>query len=166
MHKSTLNTNMRSKTLLSSISAALAITLFSCASLGSPEDEAMGNDLWGAIDGYQSWATAPGWEGFQESGSVHGNYVKIYVNPVLAGSLANPAAGSIVVKEGFGKQEDDSINAVTVMQKVEGYGADSGGWFYARYSPSGKMSHAGTPGMCTDCHYSAGGDDFLYINDD
>lgn len=158
--------NMHSKTLLTAISAAFAITLFSCASLGSPEEEAMGNDLWQAIDGYQDWPSPPGWEGYQESASVHGKYVKIYMNDVLAQDLANPAHGSIVVKEGFGKQEEGSIKAITVMQKVDGYGADSGGWFYSRYSPSGKMSHAGTPGMCTDCHYNAAGGDFLYVNDD
>jgi len=156
--------NKRSK-LLASLGAALAVTLYSCASLGSPEEEAMGNALWTSIQGYKSWASPPDWDGFQESKSPHGKYVKVYINDVLAANLENPQVGSIVVKEGFSKAEDDSISAVTVMKMVDGYGAESGGWFFSRYSPSGSMSHAGTPSMCVDCHYSAGGDDFLYIND-
>jgi len=155
----------RSKILLTSLCATLGVALHSCASLGTPEDQAMGNALWTTIQGYHDWDSPPDWEGFQPSKSPHGKFVKVYVNSTLASNLDAPPAGSIVVKEGFSKEDQDSIKAITVMQKVEGYGADAGGWFYSRYSPSGKMTHAGTPGMCADCHASAGGDDFLYIND-
>ena len=158
--------NTRSKILLTSISATLAVTPFSCTSLGSTEDEAMGDNLWEAVQGYQSWSSPEGWEGFQESASIHGDYVKIYLNSVMAQDPANPPAGSIVVKEGFGEEEKSSLRAITVMQRVEGYGADAGGWFYSRYSPTGSMTHSGTPGMCTECHKKADGGDFLFFNDD
>ena len=156
----------RNKLSLASLSVAFTVTLFSCTSLGSTEDQTRGENLWQSISDYQDWTSPEGWEGFQESASIHGDYVKIYVNSVMSQNLANPPAGSIVVKEGFGKEDTASLKAITVMQRVEGYGAESGNWFYARYSPSGSMSHAGTPGMCTACHKRARGGDFLFVNDD
>ena len=93
------------------------------------------------------------------------DYVKIFVNSIMAQDPANPPAGSIVVKEGFDEEDASSLNAITVMQKVEGYGADAGGWFYARYSSSGSMTHAGTPGRCTSCHSKSPDGDFLLYND-
>ncbi len=157
--------NTRNKLLLTSISATLAVTLFSCTSLGTPEDQTMGDSLWESMQGYQSWSSPEDWEGFQESASIHGDYIRIYLNSVMAQNPADPPVGSIVVKEGFAEEDASSMKAITVMQKVEGYGADAGGWFYARYSASGSMTHAGTPAMCTDCHRKARGGDFLFYND-
>ena len=44
------------------------------------EFEEMASELWGEIDGLDSWSQYEGWEGIVASSSVHGDFVQIWLN--------------------------------------------------------------------------------------
>ncbi len=154
---------MKQSILLGALVATL--TFAACKSLGTPEDQDEAGSLWSRMQGYSSWGQAQSFSGLQPSHSPHGKFVQVYINEVGLRSLADPAPGTIIVKEGFGNENPDSKKAITVMERIQGYDPDNGDWFWARYSPSGELTHAGKVSMCADCHFDAEGDDFLFIND-
>jgi len=49
--------------------------------------------------------------------------------------------GTIVVKENIGN--DNELKALTVIYKVEGFNPKKGDWFWAKYSPKGKVAKSG-----------------------
>jgi len=60
---------------------------------------------------------------------------------------------------------DKKLAAITVMYKVVGYNPEIGDWFWARYTPDGKVEAEGKSGMadmCIGCHGKAKGNDFLF----
>lgn len=96
--------------------------------------------------------------------------------------------GALVIKRNYGPEgvtADEVVTdpaghlaAVTIMFKREqGYDAETGDWFYAKYLPEGTLDQnpAGTPlaGLvgkgadagCIACHQGAGGDDYLFTTD-
>ena len=45
-------------------------------------DEKMAVGVWDEINGYESWTQPGNFSGIQESNSVHGNYVQIWLNEI------------------------------------------------------------------------------------
>jgi len=160
---------MKAKTLVYVLLAAAvsAAGIIGCSGMGkgSPEDRAKADALWQALDGYESWKAYPGLDGWQKGRSPHGRYLRYYVNGPVTGNPKNPPPGSIIVKENYGQEGAETPASLTVMQKIDGYDPEGADWFYARYTPSGKITHYGSPGFCKNCHGNAGGDDYLFIND-
>jgi hypothetical protein len=144
----------------------LALTS-SCASLGTPEDQRTAAVLWGQdMRDYRSWAQFDGFPGIQKSKSdMHGTYVATYINGAAAGSPDDLPPGSVIVKENFSSADPSTINGITVMKKIPGYDPDNGDWFWARFTPGGDLTHAGKVAMCADCHFDAGNDDYVFLND-
>ena len=100
----------------------------------------------------------------------HGALLTTYVNnPALAaikGKKGTMPAGAIVVKENY--MPDKKLAAITVMYKVAGYNPEGGDWFWAKYTPDGKVEAEGKSGMadmCIGCHGKAKGNDFLYTGE-
>ena len=157
---------MKSSTHLPlALSVLFALGVVACNSLGTKEDQSDAGTLWGQLQGYQSWGGFEGAEGMQKGTSVHGNFVRTFLNDVGAQDQANPAYGTIVVKENIGKTDLGSLESLTVMQRREGYDPDNNDWFWARYKPSGELTDSGKVEFCSDCHFDADNDDFLFLND-
>ena len=157
---------MKQWIILSAVLSALCL-LTSCrccwekkgAEPGGISDDERADALWKKIDGYKEWKGYPGWEGWQESDSVHGDFVKIYVNQV---DETFPA-GSIVVKEGFSKKDDSTLRAITVMERIDGYDEELADWLSVRYNESGKVTMINS--KCARCHDDADGGDLIFLND-
>ena len=137
------------------VGLAALVVLSACASLGTPDDQAMARSLWAdEMRGeFTSWAQFEDFEGIQQGFSeVHSNYVAVWLNDVAAGDPASLPPGSLLVKENFVDEGRDSLESITVMKRVEGYDPEHGDWFWARYTPRGELTDAGKVGLCIDCH--------------
>ena len=119
--------------------------------------------LWDKIQAYKTWKNPPGFEGLLESDTVHGDYVRFYANGIALTEMKDLPNGSIVVKEGFDDDEGD-LNAITVMEKIDGFSEESGDWFFSRYDTAGKASKVNS-NSCIRCHKKADGGDFSFAND-
>lgn len=128
----------------------------------SSEDTELAEALWTAIDGYQDWSQTVDWEGVQPSeDGTHGAYVQIWLDDLANGTVEAAAGsdmpgGAILVKEGYDDAEGATLKAITVMQKIDGYDADNGDWFYGRYDADGGILIAGQDAIdsCAGCHAS------------
>jgi hypothetical protein len=136
-------------------------------------DEELAEALWAAIDGFQDWPQPTEWDGVQASeDGTHGDFVQIFGD---SGTLAAVSAGSeipdggILVKCGFdavdGTIEDDCT--LTAMQKVSGYDADHGDWFWAKFDlATGDVQLSGQVSGCFGCHTDVDSDSDFVLYDD
>ncbi len=145
--------------------AASALAL-ACKSLGTPEDQERAASLQAAISGHEQWGSFLDYEGWQKGRSPHGKYIRTFINSVAEASPGDLPNGSIIVKENFSKQDESTLTALTVMQRIKDFDPENGDWFWARYSPSGELTHSGSVSMCINCHTNAGGDDLVFLNDE
>ena len=65
-----------------------------------------------------------------------------------------------------------------MLQREPGYDADNQNWFWVKYAPDGNIEKnpagkrlagrvaKGAPKGCISCHLQAGGNDYLYSNDE
>jgi hypothetical protein len=128
------------------------------AGCGDDQDPDGARELWTRIhaEGYRGWTRAPGYESRRPSSAAHGDSVDIYVNRVIASSLAagQPLSawpdGSLIVKDGF---DGGDLDLVAVMEKR------GSAWFWAEYGADGSAHYSGSPDVCTGCH--ASGSDFV-----
>ena len=148
---------------LAALVGGLALT--TCKSLGTPEDQQSADTLWQAMSGHDQWSHFEGHEGLQPGKGPHGKFVRTFVNPIGAEHPDAPGYGSVIVKENYSSENLASLESLTVMQRVEGYDPDNDDWFWARYTPSGKLTDSGKVESCSNCHFDAGGDDFVFLND-
>lgn len=149
---------------------------------GGTKDVAFANQVWKAMEGYQNWKlTTPVYKGQ----SPHGAYLRLYSTWITVGSKSFP----IIVKDNFGgrgvskeeaaKEPAKWLKAVTIMlQRESDYDSDNQNWFWAKFSPSGKLEKnpagallagrvaKGMPKGCISCHTQAGGNDYLFSNDE
>ena len=156
---------MSHRRTLSTFALLIAVSITACKSLGTPQDQKEAGGLWDSLSGYEQWDQFAGHEGLEPSKGAHGKFVRTFLNSVGATNPAAPGFGSIIVKENFGKKDLESLESLTVMQRVEGYDIENNDWFWARFTPSGEQTHSGKVAMCADCHFDAGGDDFVFLND-
>jgi|GEM_PF-1347158 len=119
--------------------------------------------LWKKIQGFKTWNSPPGFPGLVESDSVHGDFVRFYANGTALADMKKLPNGSIIVKEGFEDDQGD-LNAITVMEKIEGFSQDSGDWLFTRFDVEGKASKINSS-SCIRCHQKADGGDFSFAND-
>ncbi len=151
-----------------------------------PDDAPFGtrNDLWIAslvwneMRGYRAWQPYPGKAGFQESNAPHGEFVRFFLNETAAAEPQAPRDQYLVVKENFSARDPDTLGAITVMKRIEGYSPDAGDWFFAKYERDGRVARnaegwplAGRVGLggdagCVACHRGAAGADFFFTNDE
>ena len=143
---------------------------------GGPDDVSRAKSLWVQMNGYTSWPSYPGLDGWQDGRSPHGKVLRYHINSTAARTPKNPDNGSIIIKENYGMR-DGPLMAITVMQKVPGYDPDSANWFWVKYAPDGSIMKnpkgmylagrvaKGMPKGCIACHGNAGGNDYLFIND-
>lgn len=123
---------------------------------------------------YRNWAPVPGESGdFYQGESPHGSQLKMYLNRVAAGNVANLPNGSVLIKENY--DDNRKLMAITVMYRTKGFNPSGGDWWWAKYNPDGTVARApqaagglplrGAPKGCLQCHGSAAGNDFVFLND-
>ena len=123
--------------------------------------------LWEYItqeNNYQKWDFWPDHMGMQPGRAPHGPLHKVYVNDRAFNTSSPPVQyGSIQVKENYGK--DKELKAITVMYKISGYNPDAGDWFWAKFSPEGKVDKYGKPAGCIGCHGTRAKNDFILVHE-
>ncbi|MEZ4265573.1 MAG: hypothetical protein R3F39_04280 [Myxococcota bacterium] len=115
---------------------------------------------WLQAGNYAAWASE---SSAHESGGPHFGQVRVFINPILAASLAAGDAtypkGAAAVKELFGETATATASSWSVWVKTD---ADSNGglstYWYEIFDGS-VFANAKGALICTDCH--AGGADFL-----
>lgn len=127
-------------------------------------DEAMAEELWGELQGYETWGRFDNQSATPVLSDDHsGNYVVSFYDEALLGwALAGEAPDrGVSVKEVYSAPDDTSPVALTVMKKVAGYDPEGGDWFWATYSMDGAVQSAGAVSSCSGCH-SAAATDFVF----
>lgn len=123
--------------------------------------------LWEAIDGYDTWAPFPGFEGVAAYTGHGATHRRAFVNPTAANDLAALADGSILIKENLTSDNPDDLDAITVMQKQ----GDT--WFWAAFKPDGTANVAGTTEdlagqgcVAAGCHgdLATSENDYVFLN--
>ena len=112
---------------------------------------------------YKNWGSWPDYQGLRRARSPHGPYNKVYVNNAGLSSKKAPANyGAMEVK--VAQTKDGQVKDITVQYKVKGYNPGAGDWFWAKYSPQGKVAAAGKVGGCIRCHRAMAGNDFIMVH--
>ena len=149
--------------------ALFPLALAACAGEPTPvatddvrTDEERRDDLWSALEGYDTWAQPGDWTGIQHQadGSPHGPYVQIWMNDVAVDGFEAGEfdEGAILVKALYDTDDPASEQGpLLVMEKQVGYGETD--WFWAVFvDGEGTADPYGDVSMCTGCH--AGGADY------
>ena len=101
----------------------LFVLLLSCSEKEMTLDEEIAVGVWDEINGYESWTQPGNFSGIQESNSVHGNYVQIWLNEISSEFLHDTTAGeimpsgSIIIKETYSDILGENTTGITVMKK-------------------------------------------------
>jgi hypothetical protein len=129
--------------------------------------EASGPALWEhmkKVDYAKRWKMWPGKGALYKGEEPHGVLLTTYVNgPAqrgIGGKKGVMPNGAIVVKENYSPEK--KLIALTVMYKTKGYNPAAGDWFWARYSPDGKVEAEGKVEGCMKCHGQKKSNDFLF----
>lgn len=117
------------------------------------------------VSPYTRWSHWPGYEGKCPAISPHGAWLELYANDI-AGNAARSGKsimpyGAILVKENYARDKT-TLLSITPMYKVQGFNAAANDWFWAEYSPEGKVRASGRVQSCIRCH-SAGPGDYRYM---
>lgn len=148
----------------------LLILLFSCKSKidtrilpDITKEEISGASLWKKITVESSYENYPMWpdhKGRQLGMSPHGRYHEVYINQKLLESVPNKERiapyGSICVKKNF--SAGNELYSVAAMVKVKDYDPANGDWFWAMYTPEGKVNAEGKIPFCYNCHAGSNND--------
>ncbi len=115
---------------------------------------------------YQDWRLWPGTRELHEEASPHGAHLTTYVNDTAYKVIKNKSGplpyGSIIVKENY--TDGKKLAAVTVMYKTKGFDADSGDWYYLKYSPQKQVQASGDVESCKKCHAKVKDNDYLFTS--
>ncbi|MDF1554973.1 MAG: cytochrome P460 family protein [Deferrisomatales bacterium] len=156
-------------TLVASLGAGAL--LWACAAQTGAQPTPTGADLsgtalWSSLQAqkYTTWKMWPGKTALYQGTEPHGALLTTYVNgaalDAIQGKRGTMTAGAIVVKENY--MPDKMLAAITVMYKVKGYNPSSGDWFWAKYTPQGKVEAEGKVAMCLGCHGAKADNDYLF----
>ncbi|HIP82400.1 MAG TPA: hypothetical protein EYH36_02295 [Desulfocapsa sulfexigens] len=146
------------------VAMTMSVACFTVAEdMPGPDGEALWNHI-SKVSPYTEWGYWDDHKGMIEGRAPHGKYHKVFVNKKGIDSVSAPVQyGTIQVKENYGKKKD--LKAITVMYKVKDYNPKSGDWFWAKYSPAGKVLKAGKLKGCIGCHSTRVANDFVLVHE-
>ncbi|MGI6208177.1 MAG: DUF7282 domain-containing protein [Anaerolineae bacterium] len=131
------------------------------------DDQETATQLWQFLQdsGYQdNWSTVPGKGMLYRGQDPHGALLTTYLNPVAGMALQERPGlmpnGSIIVKENY--TEDETLVAISVAAKLEGYNPDHNDWFWASFGPDGEVDMAGAVPGCISCHGAVWSNDYIF----
>ncbi len=131
--------------------------------------KAEGKGLWTYLKqiDYTKLPMWPGKQALYPGTEPHGALLTTYVNETalkdIQGKKGTLSAGSIIVKENY--MPDKKLAAITVMYKVEGYNPEVGDWFWAKYTPDGKIEAEGKVAGCIKCHGMKKDNGYIYTGE-
>ncbi|MHB8881079.1 MAG: cytochrome P460 family protein [Thermodesulfovibrionales bacterium] len=114
-------------------------------------------------DPYRAWQLWPDKGRLYKGSQPHGALLTTFVNNAAYFSLKQGkgmADRSIIVKENY--TADKKFIALSVMYKIKGYNPAAGDWFWAKYSPDGKVEASGKVTACIDCHARQSANDHIF----
>jgi len=114
-------------------------------------------------DPYAKWKLWPEKGKLYKGTEPHGSLLTTYVNETAFRSARGKTAmtdGAIIVKENY--TADRKFIALTVMYKIKGYNPAKGDWFWARYTPEGKVEASGKVDACISCHEKRKNHDYIF----
>lgn len=124
-------------------------------------------ELWNVIgvkSQYKGWGQWPDHKGMQPSKSPHGPFTIIYVNGKGLSSDSVPLPyGTVIVKENY--TSDKKLASITVMYKIREFNPRNNDWFWAKYSPDGKVETAGKVASCIQCHLARKDNDYIMAHE-
>lgn len=131
------------------------------------DDAAYAAELWQRLQeaNYDAeWPTVPGKGELYPGQPPHGALLSTYLNESALDALENRPGempdGAIVIKENY--QPDETLAAITVMEKRAGYAPAYGDWYWARYGPDGTVQGGGTIESCIACHAAVRTNDYIF----
>lgn len=123
--------------------------------------------LWSYLqnaDYQKNWKMWPGKSAFYPGQEPHGALLTNYVNDIAYNGIEAKNGmlpdHSIIVKENY--KPDSTLDSYTVMYMVKGYNPAGGDWFWARFTPNGRVRLAGKGGMCLGCHEKQKANDYIW----
>ena len=138
---------------------------------GTVENQVTAAELWQEMADYRQWPYFPGKMGIVPGGAPHGAHVRFFVNTIAEANTQDFADGSIVIKENFTADDENTLAAITVAKKISGFNPGGNDWFWVKYLPGGTLDQtltmvpmAGKVGGCIGCHASEAGD-YIFAND-
>ena len=115
------------------------------------------------LNPYTKWQLWPG-KGKQYTGTEpHGSILTTYLNETAFSSANKKTAmtdGAIIVQENY--TAGKGFSALTVLYKIRGYNPVAGDWFWARYTPDGKVEASGKVDSCINCHTTRKDNDYIF----
>jgi Cytochrome P460 len=147
------------------LAAALLFGLAALASAQMPGPDPAA--LWNYFtkeNPYIQWGFWPDHQGLQPGRAPHGPLHKVYVNDRALKSRRLPLPdGALEVKESYSAEK--KLVALSVMYKLKGYNpGDGGDWFWAEYTPDGKVGKFGKVAGCIGCHAIRSYNDFVQVH--
>jgi hypothetical protein len=128
---------------------------------------ASGTALWDylkKVDYAKTWKIWPGTHALHPGQSPHGAFLTTYVSERAYEAIEKKTEtmpdGTIICKQNFDK--DKKYVALTVMYKVKGYNPPEGDYFWAEYSPDGKIIAEGKISGCMNCHGKQRANNFIF----
>jgi hypothetical protein len=118
------------------------------------------------MNDYHNWDLFPGKGKLYKGRPPHGALLTTYVNGAALGAMNAGTAmgpGAILVKENYKPTKE--LAAVTVMYKVKDFNPAANNWFWAKYSPDGKVLKSGKVGGCINCHGAKKANDYIFTKD-
>lgn len=127
------------------------------------------DSLWNRItkeDDYHKYSFWPDHKGMQPGRAPHGPFHKIFINDIIreAIPMTNKTVpeGGIIVKEAY--DSDQEMNNISVMVKIKDFNPAGNDWYWAQYSPNGKILSSGKVGSCINCHKAFINNDFVIMH--
>lgn len=112
----------------------------------------------------KNWKMWPDSKPMHKGVDPHGALLNVYVNDValkgIAAKKGKLPLESMVVIDNF--KADKKLENIDVMYKVKGYNPADGDWFWAQYSPDGKVVEEGKIDECIRCHVAQKTNDYVY----
>lgn len=149
---------------------------------GTKADLAFARQLWSGMNGYREWRLQ---SDYYPGKSPHGKVLKLYSNVVSIDQephhvlVKDNYGGKSATVESVAEHPKEFLESITVMvQRDAGYDPDNGDWFWCKFEPGGSVENnpAGTPLAgrvakgsnkgCIACHANAGGNDYVFSNDE
>jgi hypothetical protein len=111
---------------------------------------------------YTSWQLWPDKGRLYPGKEPHGALLTTFVNESAYFSVRSKKGmsdGSMVAKENY--TADRRFDSLSVMYKIKGYNPAGGDWFWAKYSPDGRILASGKVEACIKCHGQQKENDYI-----